>query len=477
MVAIQDQFILSVLKHNSKTINMTKYNLILLFLVFLFSGCNDFLDVKSDATLVVPTSLEDAQALLDNVLRMNEQTVPSRGNDAADEYYLNESVYNGLAEDVRKFYVWDYQEYRGHGNDWGAAYAPVYNANLSLELLDNIARTDRNKETWDNVKGSALFYRAFYFFKLLVVFSPAYDAATADTDHGIALRLNTDFNKLSVRASVSECYDQIFKDLNIALELLPDYPKHVTRPSKGAVYALLSNIHHYMRNYGESLIYAEKSLVLNGDLINFNGDGDLLPFNSANTAPHVIKFNKETIFYAELANAMITHIPNRFNVDTMLIASFQTGDLRNLALFQKLNKQVIFKGNLTGSFARKFGGLSTSEILLNKAESLAVLNKTQEAIDALNVLRSKRFVVNTPLLDPNKYDRMSVIRQVREERRKELLLRGIRFADIKRYNMEDENIKLTRLIGGKEYILEPNSRKYALPLPQDIIEITGIPQN
>lgn len=456
---------------------MKKYTYILLSLLLLFSRCDNFLDVKSDATLLVPQSLEDAQALLDDVLRMNEQTVPACGIDAGDEYYLLESVYNGLTENVRKFYVWDYQVYRGHSNDWGAGYAPVFNANLALELLENTERSEWNKESWDNVKGSALFYRAFYFFKLLEVFAPAYDAATADTDHGIALRLDTDFNKLSVRASVSDCYDQIFKDLNIALELLPDYPKHVTRPSKGAVYALLSNVHHYMRNYNESLKYADMALILNKDLIDFNGDDHLLPFNPASTAPHVIKFNKETIFYAELCNALITHVPDRFGVDTVLMDKYLDVDLRRLALFQQLGDQSVFKGNLTGSYARKFGGLSTSEVYLNKAESLAILERPQDAIQTLNILLKMRMVSGSDLHDPADFDRTEAISKVRDERRKELLFRGIRFADIKRYNKEGANIYLTRNIGGKEYELEPNSSKYALPIPQDIIEITGVPQN
>lgn len=475
MVVSRNQLFLLVLKLNFKVMN--KHTYLLLFSFLLLSGCEKFLDVKSDARLVVPHSLEDAQSLLDNVLRMNEQTVPARGEDAADDYYVIESVYNGLSETIRKFYVWEYQEYRGNSNDWGAAYAPVFNANLALDVLENTKRTDQNMDNWDNIKGSALFYRAFYFFKLLVVFSPAYDAATADLDHGIALRLDSDFNRLSVRASVSDCFKQIFEDLNTALELLPDYPRHSTRPSKGAVYALFSNIHHYMRNYDESLRYANLALTLNKNLIDFNGDSDLLPFNSTNTAPHVIKFNKETIFYAEMYNALITHVPNRFGVDTTLVDSYQNVDLRRLAFFQEVGDLLVFKGNLTGSYARKFGGLSTSEVFLNKAESLAILNKPQEAIETLNLLLEKRLVEGAELLDPANFDQVSAIITVRDERRKELLFRGIRFADIKRYNKESPNIQLKRHIGGKDYVLEPNSSRYALPIPEDIIEITGIPQN
>lgn len=454
---------------------MKRYSFLLLPLFFLVMGCDRFLEIKSDAKLVVPRSLEDAQALLDDEPWMNEQRVPSRGEDAGDEYYFSEATYNSRPEAVRKFYLWEYPEYFGTGNDWTSAYVPIYNANLALEILENVERTDRNRMDWDNVKGSALFYRAFYFFKLLVVFSPVYDESTADTDYGIALRMDTDFNNLSTRASVRECYEQILKDLSEASEYLPDYSRRLTRPSKGAVYALLSNIHHYMGNYESSLEYANTALSYNSGLIDLNGDPDLLNASAASTP--FVKFNKETIFYAELANNFVFVNRNVSLVDSALYDSFENHDLRKTILFRIVNGDALFKGTLTGANARKFGGLSTGEIILNKAESLAKLNQPQEAVLTLNTLLTKRYLTGSALLNPEEYDQQTALNVVRQERRKELMMRGVRFSDLKRYNKEGANIRVIRRIGGKEYILEPNSGKYNLPLPQDIIELTGMPQN
>jgi hypothetical protein len=49
--------------------------------------------------------------------------------------------------------------------------------------------------------------------------------------------------------------------------------------------------------------------------------------------------------------------------------------------------------------------------------------------------------------------------------------------DIKRLNKEGRNIVLRRFLNGNTYTLEPNAAYYALPIPTDIVEITGIPQN
>jgi hypothetical protein len=63
------------------------------------------------------------------------------------------------------------------------------------------------------------------------------------------------------------------------------------------------------------------------------------------------------------------------------------------------------------------------------------------------------------------------------ERRKELLMRGLRWIDIKRLNKEGRNILPKRIINGQSFSLSVNENRYALPLPDDIISITGMPQN
>jgi len=63
------------------------------------------------------------------------------------------------------------------------------------------------------------------------------------------------------------------------------------------------------------------------------------------------------------------------------------------------------------------------------------------------------------------------------ERRKELLMRGLRWADLKRSNKEGANKTLIRIINGHPVTLPPNDNRYAQPLPNEIILLTGMPQN
>lgn len=56
-------------------------------------------------------------------------------------------------------------------------------------------------------------------------------------------------------------------------------------------------------------------------------------------------------------------------------------------------------------------------------------------------------------------------------------MRGLRWMDLKRLNKDSANIILTRQVNGQTYTLQPNDLRYALPLPEDIIQITGMQQN
>ncbi|MGN6803993.1 MAG: RagB/SusD family nutrient uptake outer membrane protein, partial [Ginsengibacter sp.] len=98
------------------------------------------------------------------------------------------------------------------------------------------------------------------------------------------------------------------------------------------------------------------------------------------------------------------------------------------------------------------------------------------ATDALNTLLGKRYKSGTyiPFTDLQGEEGLQIILK---ERRKELLMRGLRWIDIKRLNKEGGNIVLKREIGGQSYSLQPNANYYALPLPADVIKASGIPQN
>jgi len=443
-----------------------------LSLVALLSGCKKYLDKKSNDALVIPSTLADLQGLLDDGFTMNQVT-PSLPESSADDYFLPEKVAAAMPTGYRDIYTWELKQYN-YQNDWSKNYLPVYNANVCLEKVSEIAKTPANEQQWDNVKGAALFFRAYSFLNLAWEYAKAYDEDSSTVDPGIVLRLSSDFNIPSKRSTVGENYKQIISDAKESLTYLPVNVIEPMRPSRAAAYGLLSRIYLSMRMYDSSLKYASACLSIQNELMDFNGDADITQLSGA--APFR-KFNKETIFYTQMNGNVPLHTYSNCFIDTVLYSLYDSNDLRREAFFDANNGYHKFKGSYTGNRNMLFTGIATDEIYLTKAECMVRLGNIAEGLDVLNQLMVKRWNIAstyTPLTADTEEKALNLILK---ERRKELLIRGLRWIDIKRLNKEGFNIIPERKFGGMVYKLPPNDNRYALPIPSDIINLTGMKQN
>ncbi|MDR2273698.1 MAG: RagB/SusD family nutrient uptake outer membrane protein [Sphingobacterium sp.] len=444
----------------------------LLVLVAL-TACNKYLEEKSNKSLVTPSSVEELQGLLDDVVTMNT-TTPGFMESFSDDFFLMPSTYNALASLELELYSYKPIPYQ-YTNDWAKSYLVVYNTNMCLERLENVKLSSSNSQSWRNVKGSALFFRSFYYLDLAWQHAKVYNSSTSATDLGIVLRSSSDFNVKSVRATVQETYDVIIADTKIAASLLPDHPQHVMRPSKAAAYGLLARAYLSMSKPDSAFKYADLALGIKNSLMDYNGDADLN--GTVNSTVPFKKFNKEIIFYTEMYTSFSLHLPFRAKIDTTLITTYTADDLRSAAFYKNNSGYAQFKGSYTANSNTLFSGIAVDELLLIRAECHARLGRAQEAMTDLNTLLKKRWkksVTYPALTAKNNNEALAIILA---ERRKELIMRGLRWIDIKRLNKEGRNITPTRLVNGKIFTIAPNDNLYALPLPEDIIRLTGIPQN
>ena len=450
---------------------MKKFNpiIILLFLCIIVSGCKKFLDEKPDAKLAVPTSLADFQALLDSYPAINNFD-PGSGEISADNYYLTDEVYLALPQETsRRMYTWQKDNlFLPQSNDWFYSYRPVFTSNTVLEGLDKITLTAGNQNDYKNVKGQAQFVRGKAFLQIAGLWTSAYDASTATAQLGIPIRLTSDFNQASVRSNLQETYNQIIADLSSAASLLPVTPLQVMRPSKPAAYALLARTWLNMRQYDRAGLYADSCLQLNHSLLDYN------TLNAAANYP-IAQFNMEVIHENKIpVPAPLSN--SRAKIDSTLYRSYAANDLRRTIFFKvSTNGTYAFKGSYEGG-GNLFGGIATDEVYLIRAECFARAGKLTEAADDLNTLLKNRFKTGT-YVPVSASDQTILLATILAERRKELLMRGLRWMDLKRLNKEGADIKLTRKVNGQTYTLLPNDLRYALPMPDDIIQLTGMQQN
>ena len=95
----------------------------------------------------------------------------------------------------------------------------------------------------------------------------------------------------------------------------------------------------------------------------------------------------------------------------------------------------------------------------------------------LNALLKKRYLTGT-YIDRTASSANDALVQILTERKKELAFRGLRWMDLRRLNREPQfATTLTRVINGQTYTLQPNSIRYALPIPDDEIALSGLQQN
>jgi hypothetical protein len=443
--------------------------------LFLITSCKkDFLDKKPATNLDVPTSLNDLQLLLDNTISIHES--PSLGEVSSDDYYMTyNSWYNEFAPYFSNSYVWAKEIFAGKGNisDWDMPYTQVLYTNVVLQQLNGISRNGSNSATYDNIKGSALFMRSWMFFDLAQVYVLPYDSVTFNTELGIPLRLTADINAPTIRPTIKQTYEQILSDVIQARILLTNNtsPIYQNRPSKAAVFGFLSRVYLTMRNYSKAGLYADSALQLQNTLIDYNTvDATArLPFNSTNS---------ETVYQNLLISADPTSYlksSQGYSIDTLLYQSYNINDLRKVVYFAKngiyINKKRGYSGQSLFS-----NGIITDELYLTRAECFARANNTSRALGDLNTLLVTRWKTGTYIPKAN-LQGTALLDTILKERRKELVLRGLRWNDIRRLNKEGYNITLTRNLNGTTYTLPPNDRRYALPIPPDVITLSGIQQN
>lgn len=445
-----------------------------LALCLLVSCDKDYLEAKPDKSILVPSKLKDFQAILDNSSDVFNRE-PGLNMISADDFYTtSEGMLNSGTVYENNSYLWLEDLFMGNSiEDWNLPYKQVFYSNIVLDGLKEASPSPKDQSEWNRVKGTALFYRGYAFYNLAQLFAAPY-AENALHEAGLPLRLTADVNTKVTRSSLKETYERILNDLSEAAGLLPVQTEFTTQPTKAAAYAILARLSQTMQKYEDAKKYADSCLQIKSALLDYN----LL--NPAANRPFPVALpqstNVEIIFYSTL----LTYTINRASLtiaDSTLYRSYDPDDLRRDMFFVDRGEGVInFKGSYSGR-STLCGGLNTDEVYLIRAESYARMGDKDLALTDLNTLMEKRWKTGKfiPFTALTAADALYMVLQ---ERRKELVTRGLRWADLRRLNQDIRFAKkLDRKIGGLSYTLEPNDKRYVFPIPQNEIAASGIQQN
>ena len=437
------------------------------------SSCGDFLEEYSQNQVYV-TSAEDLNELLVGECFMQwsylysvstQKTMSSVSSynypwlhvmdDDVEEFVVGElAVSEASPRNVlASFHRWQsdpfstIEEKQWEDADWSRFYERIAVLNNVIYYAGDFRDNGDDEELLNRVEGEARFLRAGYYFLLVNIYGRPYNKTTAYEDAGVPLKISEVIEDVYyTRSSVGAVYDQIVEDLQNAAKCLRGItPTSTLRVGPDAANALLSRVYLYMERYEEAIAVADSVTDSYG----------ILDLNTWNEGENVISHSSvETIFEqggCAIPNIFINDSVGQWNefdrrgassyqVSDDLLNSYEPGDLRREAFFRFTTQTRAtlpdkYKTWRTVSNDPEFVGMDFlirfPEVILNKAEALAMLNRDGEAKTELDKLRSKRFSPTD--LTPVTATGEELVNFIRAERRRELCFEGHRWFDLRRY--------------------------------------------
>jgi tetratricopeptide (TPR) repeat protein len=458
---------------------MYKLYFLTISLCLCLIGCRkDWFEEKYSKTTVTPTTLKDMQALMDDQTHLNGRNSLLNSYDfaevGADNYFLDDTYWQSISvtsTHYKNAYIFNKEIFESTKGPefWSKPYKIVFYSNVALEGLSKILPSPSEQAEWNHAKGCALYIRSNAFFWIAQIYSRPYDKQTADKDLGIPIKESADIYSPTTRATISETYNRIILDLKEASSLLPNNSPYPTRPTKTACFALLARTYLTMEDYDNAGKYADSALQLNKQLMDYN------QINSSLTFP-ILPYNAEVIMSIGASVGIL--ITTRARVDTVLYNLYGANDLRKTIFFKDVvgTKYKSFNGSYYGA-ETPFGGMATDEMYLTRSECFARTNNVPAALTDLNALLVTRWRTGT-FIPVTAVDPIDALKKILSERRKELCFRGIRWLDLRRLNKDPMfATTVNRLIFGITYSLPPNDPRYTYPIPDEVIQMTGMAQN
>jgi tetratricopeptide (TPR) repeat protein len=445
--------------------NRNKY---LLLSLILLNSCEGFLDEKPKSNLLIPNKVQDLEQLMD-ATTWGINNTPAILEISTDNLYTSEQGYLGLSILERNAYTWQKDLYEFNGSDWDSPYYQILVANVVLDEAEKLSPDDQDEGgLLIELRGRALWMRSQAYFQLLSAFAAPYDPNGANDSPGVPLRLSPQVGQVVMRGTIGEDYAQITSDLEKAVSMLPELAEFKTRPSKLSAHALLARIYLAMEVYDKAEFHASEALEIDNSLMNY------WELDATRQYPFLL-FNEEVIHHLQMLN--YSHMNSGLTfVDSALVKEYAEDDLRKELLFTKAAQAINFDGNYSGSRVR-FSGLATNEMYLIAAECAARRGDVNGSMGILNSLLETRWKEGAfiPFTASDSEVALSLILQ---ERRKELIFRGIRWMDLRRLNRDPRFAKvLSRKVGVETFEIGPESPRYVLPIPPDEILVSGIAQN
>lgn len=415
-------------------------NILLISLILIIASCEDFLDQEPRSEISKEEALDDFLSLSFALNGAYNGLVLSSLYYAEFMMYypditggnlkIRQDLSENAGEPFRELYNFQVAELSDRDN-YEEMYEVLNSVNNVINAVPNII--DASQEEVDGVLGEALALRALIHFDLLRVFAQPYNY-TSDASHPgiIVLTESPDPDEELTRSSVADGYNQVVRDLEDAISLLPNTNIRA-RFNQLSAKALLSRVFLYMEEWSRTASLANEVI------------------NDSRTA--LVDSSSYVMIWDNnyLGNEIILKILNNSNQNTLsdLFGTVPgevpiltvTTDYENLLTDSDVRSRLIQEQSydegtyrITTKYpyqnlsANAVPVLRLSEIYLNRAEAYAELNREELALADLNTIIQRA----DPSAEELILSGQDLLNRIFEERRKELAFEGHLLFDLNR---------------------------------------------
>lgn len=457
----------------------SKIVLITMFgLSIVLTSCEKYLSIVPKGQKI-PTTLTDFEALLRDEY-ICQVTDITQANNLLNDVYVSSSnlSYYPL---YGANYNWDETADRIKLNNsdettYYNAYAAISSCNLIIENAP--AATEATEAQKNEVIAYAKVIRSMCYFVLVNYYADTYDAATAPTKLGVPLITSANVGAPYEQVTIQKMYDFIINNVKEVIDAgyLPEQGMTILHPGLGAANAFLARVYLQMGNYTEALNYANKALAENDKLYDWTTYYESNKAQIENPSSYVKTPSPFGFDYVE--NYNYRHGPTYYyssesNIRVDRASRFEAGDARFAARWKvyTLGADTYYKATTTGFY--NFGGMTTVEVYLIKAECLARAGQYSTAMDLLNSVRKTRILASS-YVDLTASTEKQAIEYIRRTKDNELIESIIPFADSRRFNKEGTYARtLTKVVDGVTLTLTPTSHLWTMPFPMGAIKNPG----
>lgn len=466
--------------------------------VLIFSSCDNFLKLTPRDQKVVST-IEDYRDVMASYMRLlktpnrSQENVFGLGPHVFPCFNVasNLGLYTGETNlNLKSGYYYDKNnnEYTKDGLNlltWMTTHSSVWNQYYEFTgainlIINGLETAEGNNENLRNyVKGEALTWRAFAYFKLLQYYAPY-----KNNHYGIPIYLTPEQDMGSImpgRKTQQEVFGQILKDCGEAMALL-----EITASNEwncawryDFINAMMASIYTWKamsagaedtdwENAAKCATEAMAGRVLTNDPLILREI-----FNCKDVTGTTSLENDEFYFrimdgkWAQVCNYADSYYESGVLCDGKIslqyYSKFKEGDIRKTIYFNSdgtLSDKYNLLGSLNGGCIIPF---RLAEMYLIKAEALVRQGKPGEARLVLEEFERTRYTgnINIPA------DEAGLLQEILDERLREFYMENdFRWLDMKRLG-----VRVERIVGGDKFVLEPDDFRYCFPIPSREIEL------